>query len=184
MSDTENSTLKYFEEFTAKGPLNPETSFSVSLCSNSALLKDLKTEIQELKFDSKFMFVLKESKNTLFQTDEDLLRSCLSSLLNWVSFFVSGNDKIEVSTSNTDKKILFRINMPEKLVGDLRNLLDDPKKLPGGSPDNLVYLKAFSSSLTLLEKYFEMTDNFNEVNNHLLLSLPLKFREGDNNHNN
>ncbi|MHC1737316.1 MAG: hypothetical protein AB9882_04845 [Ignavibacteriaceae bacterium] len=181
MSDTEKLSQLYTEEVRT-GQLNQDLSFSVSLCSNSALLKDLQSDIKDFNSESKFKFVLKDSKNILFQVDEDLLRLCFSSLLKWISSSLLPDDTVEIYSSNSDNSLLFRINMPESTAIELRNLMINPENIPFTNSDNFKYFKIFLNSFTFLKTYFNLNIVFNKSDNHLVFTLPVKYSPVDGHH--
>lgn len=181
MSDTEKLYLLYTEEVRT-GQLNQDLSFSVSLCSNSALLKDLQSDMKSFNSQSKFKFILKDSKNILFRIDEDLLRLCFSSLLKWISFSVLPESSVEVYSSYSDDTLLFGLKLPETTATGVIDLTINSENTQDTSSEKFQYLRLFLNSFDLLENCFELKKKFDQSENHLVFTLPVKNSPVDGHH--
>lgn len=162
--------------------LNRDFSFSVSLCSNSAFLRDLQSDIKNLNSTSDFRFIRTNSKNILFQIDEDILRLCFSSLLRWFTFTLLPDDHIEVFSSNSDNSIHFCIKIPEAPAFEFDKWITNSNNVPDALSDKYNYFTTFRNSLALLEKHYKLIIYFDKSNNLLTFKLPAGHSPVDGHH--
>ncbi len=182
MLKSERLSKDFFTTFMASGSLNQEPPLSITLCSNTSLLKLIHDDMKSVYPDNRVVFAIKDARNFLFKIDEDLLRIFFVGFLKLMKTVDSNHFSIAFSSSVIKENLLFSFHFPLKLNEHIISLLNTKKLIIMDNSDKSLFSSFFVSGLNILEKHFGMKFTLAEDLTSIVFSFPVKNHMIDDGH--